>query len=42
VHVVHSAYTPGNDGRRREILGGKYAKRINGRLVLRKPEESNP
>jgi hypothetical protein len=35
-------YTPAEDDEMRRILGDRQVECINGRLVLRKPEESNP
>ena len=35
-------YTPAEEDDKEEILGDRWVECINGRLVLRGPEESNP
>jgi len=36
------AYTPADDDRRREILGDRYVKCVEGKLVFRKIERATP
>jgi hypothetical protein len=35
-------YTPAEEDEKDEILGDRWVERINGKLVLVKPEEINP